>query len=78
MNSIDACEKLEELVIAARFNSDNIHFNWDKWEEDVDYVLKATGSTHEPFFYFYRNAIKYTVEGLPVDQAIPHKKPEDK
>ena len=78
MNSIDACEKLKELVLAARFNSDNIHFNWDRWETDVDYVIRSSAMDQESWFYFYRNAIKYTVEGLPVDQAIPHKKPEDK
>lgn len=78
MNSIDAGERMKELLIAARFNSDNIHFDWDKWEVDVDYVIKAMGIPHDPHFQFYRNAIKYTVDGLPVDQAIQHRKPEDK
>lgn len=78
MNSIDASERMKELLIAARFNSDNIHFDWDKWEGDVDYIINALGVNHDPHFHAYRNAIKYTVDGLPVDQAISHRKPEDK
>lgn len=57
MNSIDATDKALALVIAARLGSDDIGFDWERWEKDADELMRVTPS--DQFLQVYRDAMRY-------------------